>query len=536
VSHCRAFLLRLRSIPTALVIAAAPVACRGSAADAGAGVGAGVVPAGSSAAAESIDGFVHRVVARLGDVPGLAVAVVRDTGAVYVGAAGYRDLEARLPATAATPYYVASSTKSFTAMAAALLAARGRLDLDAPLARYLPDLRLPPARPADSVTIRQLLTHTMGFANDAVVIRTAFTGEWTPRELIALLAKSRVTERSFEYDNLGYVVAGLVIDRVAGTSWKDVLARSLFAPLGMTRTTAYMSRADGWGVAVPYWAGADSAPRRLRPSKRDETMHAAGGVVSTAHDLARWLEANLAEGRPDGVQLLPAHAVEEAHRLQVRLPREQRFGPFRRYGYALGWYWADYGGDTVLQQFGSFAGARAHVSFMPGRRIGVAVLLNVSGPAADVADLVAAYAYDVMLGKPGVRARYDSLLDSAAAALHDAKAQLAAERVRLAERPSTLSLPAASYAGVYTGADLGTMCVGLRPGSRKDGLEIRLGPLVAEASPYTRPDAVRVEFEPGHGEVVRFFVSGRGVDSLEYAGYALRRTSTTSGSVGADCK
>jgi len=532
MSHRRAFLPRLRSIPTALVIAAASVACRSSAADAG----AGVVPAGSSAAAESIDGFVHRVVARLGDVPGLAVAVVRDTGAVYVGAAGYRDLEARLPATAATPYYVASSTKSFTAMAAALLAARGRLDLDAPLARYLPDLRLPPARPADSVTIRQLLTHTMGFANDAVVIRTAFTGEWTPRELIALLTKSRVTERSFEYDNLGYVVAGLVIDRVAGTSWKDVLARSLFAPLGMTRTTAYMSRADGWGVAVPYWAGADSAPRRLPSSKRDETMHAAGGVVSTAHDLARWLEANLAEGRLDGVQLLPAHAVEEAHRLQVRLPREQRFGPFRRYGYALGWYWADYGGDTVLQQFGSFAGARAHVSFMPGRRIGVAVLLNVSGPAADVADLVATYAYDVMLAKPGVRARYDSLLDSAAASLHDATAQLAAERVRLAERPSTLSLPAASYAGVYTGADLGTMCVGLRPGSRKDGLEIRLGPLAAAATPYTRPDAVRVELEPGHGEVVRFFVSGRGVDSLEYAGYALRRTSTTSGSGGADCR
>ena len=80
------------------------------------------------------------------------------------------------------------------------------------------------------------------------------------------------------------------------------------------------------------------------------------------------------------------------------------------------------------------------------------------------------------------------------------------------------------------------MCVGLRPGPRKDALEIRLGPLVAAASPYTRPDALRVEFEPGHGEVVRFFVSRRGVDSLEYAGYALRRTSTTSASGGADCR
>jgi hypothetical protein len=80
------------------------------------------------------------------------------------------------------------------------------------------------------------------------------------------------------------------------------------------------------------------------------------------------------------------------------------------------------------------------------------------------------------------------------------------------------------------------MCVGLRPGPRGDALEIRLGPLSAAASPYTRPDAVRVEFEPGRGEVVRFFVSARGVDSLAYAGYALRRTRTASTSAGADCR
>jgi hypothetical protein len=221
----------------------------------------------------------------------------------------------------------------------------------------------------------------------------------------------------------------------------------------------------------------------------------------------------------DGAPALAARAVREAHKLQVRLPHDRQFGPFRRFGYGLGWYWGDYRGDTLLHHFGSFDGARAHISFMPRHRVGVAVLLNASGPAADVTDLVATYAYDVVLGRAGAEARADSLLDSAATALGDARARIASERERIAARPSTLSLPSEAYAGAYASAELGTMRVE-RSGER---LELRLGPLDAAADFYTRPEAVRLEFGPGRGEVVQFFVSPRGADSLEYAGYVFRR-------------
>ena len=86
-------------------------------------------------------------------------------------------------------------------------------------------------------------------------------------------------------------------------------------------------------------------------------------------------------------------------------------------------------------------------------------------------------------------------------------------------------LPPYAYAGTYTGAALGTMQIDLRG----ETLEIRLGPLEATAGYYTRPDAVRVEFEPGRGEVVQFFVSGRGVDSLAYEDYVFRRATRSSG-------
>lgn len=476
-------------------------------------------PTPTSAEARAIDRFVHQVVARLDDVPGIAVAVVRSDSTVYVGGAGWADREARRPVTAATPFYLASSTKSFTGLAASLLAARGRLDLDAPISRYLPELQLPAPRSADSVSLRQLLTHTMGLSNDAVVIRTAYTGEHTPGQLVALLAKSEVTDRSFHYDNLGYVMAGLVLERVTRLPWQRLLDSTIFAPLGMRHTSAYISRAEPWQVAVPYAPGADGAPQRLTRTKQDATMHPAGGVVSSAADLARWLRVNLANGRLDGAQVLGAAAVTEAHRLQVRLSEEREFGPVRRFGYGLGWYWGTYEGDTLLHHFGEYAGARAHVSFMPGHGIGVAVLVNVSGPAADVADLVATYAYDVLLHKPGIEARYDSLLAAQAVELTRAKAKLVERRAAIAARPSTLTHPAAAYAGDYRSAALGRMHVAAERGR----LRLTLGPLDALADTYTRPDAVRVEFTAGSGEVVQFYPSAGRADSLRYAGYVFRR-------------
>ncbi len=496
-----------------LLLVLSATACRGAPA-----TSVRPTAAGSSRDSVAIDRVVHRIVTRLTDVPGVAVAAVRGDRIVYLGAAGFRDREARLAAVPSTPFYLASSTKSFTALLASLLAARGVLDLDAPLSRYLPDLRLPPERPADSVTLRQLLTHTMGFSNEAVVVRTAYTGEHTPTQLVELLRGSTVTDRAFHYDNLGYVVASLAMDRVTGRPWQRLLDSLLFRPLGMRRTTAFMSEAERWGVAVPYWAGADSVPRRLVQSKRDETMHAAGGVVSTAEDLAHWLEANLNEGRVDGRQAIDAGAIRESHRMQVRLPEPVTFGPFQRFGYGLGWYWGKYEEDTLLHHFGGYAGARAHVSFMPRHGLGVAVLLNASGPAADVADLIAISVYDILLAKPGAAARFDSRLAEAERRLADVKQAVARQRAERASRPSTLTHPLAEYFGAYRSEAMGTMRV-----REQDGrLRLALGPLEATADFYTRPESVRVEFSPGSGEVVQFFVSAR-ADSLEYDRYVFRR-------------
>ncbi|MDX1532316.1 MAG: serine hydrolase domain-containing protein, partial [Rhodothermales bacterium] len=146
-------------------------------------------PAADSAAAfaAAADAFYAETLAAVGAVPGVAVAVVRGDETVYARGFGMADREAGLEATPHTPFYIASATKPFTALAAALLHHRGEIDLDAPLTQYTPGIAFDNVD-AGAVTLRDLLTHTHGLENSAIGLRTAFTGEHTPEDLWALLA------------------------------------------------------------------------------------------------------------------------------------------------------------------------------------------------------------------------------------------------------------------------------------------------------------------------------------------------------------
>jgi len=221
-------------------------------------------------------------------IPGAAVIAVDRNGIVYAGDFGLRDLEAKLPVTKETRFYIASSTKSFTALTTMLLAADGKLDVDAPLDTVLPDLHL-----NRSLAVRDLLTHRLGFQNDAATFRTAYSGEFDQATLYSLIeSKSKSIPRSFSYDNLGYVITAYAIERATGESWKDVVAKRVLEPLGMRETTLRVPPPNT-PVAAPYVFDGDW---RRATSKSDRTMHAAGGIYSTTSDLARFVQMELNHG------------------------------------------------------------------------------------------------------------------------------------------------------------------------------------------------------------------------------------------------
>jgi CubicO group peptidase (beta-lactamase class C family) len=396
------------------------------------------------------------------NVPGMAVVVVRDTGLVRMELLGLREVERARPVTSGTRFYIASCTKPFVATAAAVLAAEGRLDLSAPVRRYLPEFRLADPGLSDSITVRDLLGHRFGLVSRAITRGEAYTGQMTEERYYRLLARVS-SGRRFRYSNLHYTLVGRVIEAVTGRSWKRVVERRLFAPAGMTRSTcsARVLEADT-NAARPYTF--DSGHLAVSGSRKTEaTMHAAGGIVTTPADLARWMRLELNDGRIDGRQVLPAAAL-----LATREPvawdaaeRHPLVETERRLAWGAGWEVREYRGDTLYCHNGEFSGAAAFVSYMPARHLGVAVVANGSGAAVALAEMAAADAYDAALGTTGP----DPLPRLMSFAARPAPADTTGAPT------GRLSRPVRAYAGRYLNEDWGTVEVRAAAG----GLAARMG-------------------------------------------------------------
>lgn len=470
---------------------------------------------------EDVTRFARRLV-EAGLTPGIGVGVAVGDWVVFAEGFGVADMATGRAATGDTPFYIASTTKSLTALAAILAAHRGELDLDAPIVRYLPKARLPEGIARESIKVRDLITLTHGLAGGGpVVIRTAYTGEFTTDQLLDLLRHHAATgaQGAFNYNNLGYNLLGLVLESIYKESWKDVVHRLVVEPLGMSRTTARLSSLPPNLIAMPHaWTPAGFARTGL--DKADANLHAAGGHFASARDLARYVAAHVSGGIVDGQQLLPAAPVRATH--QPRVTQSRQFGPYRRFAWGYGLDIALYEGDTLLSRFGSFSGYRSHVSFMPAHDVGVVVLVNGGGPAFDVADLLANYIYDRLLGKPELETRYGARMDSLVRGAAEQKRELAAHLAERRARLAPLPHPLEQYAGTYESPQIGRMEWRVVAG----GLEMRMGVVRSRAEVFNAAkNELRVEVGSG-GQVAAFdFTRGRGpAHAVTLAGTEFVRT------------
>jgi CubicO group peptidase (beta-lactamase class C family) len=473
---------------------------------------------GQSITPDSLNHVISRLFS-LHLTPGMQVAVVRGNEVIFARGYGYADNEAQRPVTEETLFYIASTTKSLTGFAAALLDYEGKMRLSDPLSRFFPGLVLHSPLRADSISILSLLTHTHGIENEGPVeFRTAYSGEFTRELLLHLLSHHppSKTGRAFSYGNLGYVVAGLAMEEATHRTWQEIVDERVLQPAGMVSTFSHVHDLATEKLAIPYEAE-DGGFRRLRFGKSDANMHAAGGHVSTARDMARWLIIHLNAGSIDGRQIFPPEVVATTDRQWAI--QDRNFGVIHRYGWGLGWDLGTFYGDTLLHRFGSFSGFRSHVSFMPAKGLGVVVLVNESTVGAALADLVAASLYDLLLQKPSAP---DSLKAGMARLQERARnrmAQLVEEKKRRAARPQQLLLPLAACAGAFENEDLGRMTWRVVGGS----LEVTMGVAWSGAEIYDGPaQKFRVELT-GSGEVVTFLHEGNLVTGLKYAGREFQR-------------
>lgn len=468
------------------------------------------------------DAFIRRAMDRIGVVPGLAIAVVDGEEAVLVAGYGVADVATGTPVDADTRFYIASSTKSFTALAIAAMSARGEVDLASPLSTWsrAPGLS---ADIADRVSLADLLSHRSGLDNSPMTFRAAFTGDHTPEVMQRLIAETVTRDDApfgtFRYTNFGYNLATILFEARDGRDWRVLVRDEVLTPLGMADTTGWLSeaRADGAVIAAGHLGHPAGGPVRSPLQKVDATMQSAGGLVSTAADMARWLEIQINDGVLDGHRVFSEGLVASTH--QPLATNDATFGPYTRQSYGLGWQIGRYGDDVLIHHFGNFSGSRAHVSFMPARRIGVVVMVNEDVIAGGLADVVANYVYDWRAGRPDLEAFYDAAVAELVDRRDRGRVAIAGQQAERAARPSMLSQPLSAYVGTYESPRLGTVRIVERDGA----LIVSMGVMEAVAESFTQPESVRVELVPMQGQVIQFGGDGEAPDRLVIVGETFLR-------------
>lgn len=457
---------------------------------------------------DRVDSFMAYLMENLDVVPGYAIAITSPDSTILAKGYGTVAEPDGQPMDADTQVYIASSTKSLTGLAVASLAERGLIDLDLQINRYVPELG---SSAAGKATLRQLLSHTHGLAEEALTWRTAYSGQYSDEILLNIVKQLPAVDahREFSYSNTGYVIASIVLERHFGRSWKHIVEEEVLTPAAMSSTTAFVSALEDTYAQPHSWYGVKN---KLPMSKRDNTMHAAGGHFSTANDMARWLQAQLSGGKLDGRQVFAPGLIDSTHRVNATF--EADFYTYKRRHYGIGWYEADHSGYSMYHHFGSFSGYRSHVSFVPELRIGVAILINdASRPGFNLPDLIANYVYDLAAGIENPESK--------------AKAQIAniAEKIKpLAGRsppvrPRNAPVNEGRYAGRYRNEDFGTIEFTMDDGE----IVATFGNLVSRTT-YKEDGAIRMELVPYDGTLGSFVEDSDGSGTgFQYRGAHYRR-------------
>jgi CubicO group peptidase (beta-lactamase class C family) len=309
-------------------------------------------------------------------VPGLGLAVVEGDRAIHVKAYGLRDPEKNLPMTTDTRYRLASNTKAFTSMAVGILVDEGKVSWDTPVRRYIPELRLADPWAMEHITPRDLLCHRTGLpAHDAA----GWSGKTDRPGLVARLAylePSFDPRTKLQYNNLMFMLAGHLVERVSGVPYEQFVTERILEPLGMEHSTYSHARAFQTGdFAECYWQkdGRLMLYRHDHMPGPDEVnpMSPGGGLVSTANDMVPWLVTQLNGGVCAGKRVVSEQSLAEMHTPQMI---DNWPCPFPELGHSsagLGWFIWTYRGFRLVLHGGFFG---SQLVMLPAKRIGIAFM------------------------------------------------------------------------------------------------------------------------------------------------------------------
>ena len=461
------------------------------------------------------DAFITQVTQKIPEIPAIAVVVIKDDKPIFIKTYGIADKEAGVKADNNTLFYIASSTKSFTALAAAMLDKEGNIKLNEPIVKYSKGITFKNQIP-DKVTVQSLLTHTSGLQNDPLTFRMAYSGEVDTKDINRVFAEATLYVDSnynkYNYDNLGYNIYGVLLKQTIGKNWQDLLQERIFSPMKMDHTTAYISKAINkkMTIASPYIYTGDKGVTRTWLEKKDNNMQSAGGLFASITDVGAWINMNMNMGKLNGKQIFPAEIIQKCQTGYTKTQRDA--APFVGDGeYGLGWQIGKYKNEKVIYHHGGFPGYRSHISFMPDKKIAVAVLVNDGSIGGRTGHMIATYAYDWLLQAGDTEADYSKQLQDLVNSFEAGKKSIQNGFADRAKRTSQLSLPVENYTGKYENSNYGTLEIYVN----NNALAAKLGNIDCVTTAFTEKETVRVEMIPGAGQVIKFKKSAE--DKIESA-------------------
>ncbi len=408
--------------------------------------------AAPSAAPPDLDSVSARVM-RTFEVPGIGLAIVKDGAVVLARGYGVRKLGEPAPVDESTLFGIASNTKIFTATAIGLLVEEGKIEWDAPVIRYLPWFQMWDPYVTRELTVRDLLVHRSGLGLGAGDLLWWPPSTYDRKEIarrLRFVAPATSFRSAYAYDNVLYLVAGEVIESVSRRSWEDFVRERILERVGMSDSNVRHSAAgEGGNVAAPH-ARIEGTVRPIQPFASDNT-NPAGGINSSARDMAKWMLARLAEGQlPDGSRLFSEETSHQLTSLVTPIPiaapePELRAQQMHFRGYALGLNVHDYRGLEVIDHTGGLPGYVSKVALVPALGLGVTVLTNQE--SGEAFNALTYHVIDYYLGGEPTDWVDAYAKVSERARAHVAEVEMSSEAERNAgSRPS---LPLASYAGTY---------------------------------------------------------------------------------------
>ena len=424
---------------------------------------------------KGFDAYVQHVMEQW-QVPGLAVAIVKDGKVVLAKGYGVREVGKPARVDGSTIFDIGSNTKAFTAAALGTIVAAGKLGWDARVVDYVKPFQLSSAYVTQSITLRDLLTHRSGYCDP---------GMWYTSDDSDVIARVRYQRpeygfrAEFCYNNILYLTASRFIPAVTGETWDRYIAEHVFAPLGMDHTvTTSAEVAAANDVAVPHglYEGKIVAIRPYWGHNMD-IMSPVGGINSNADDMSHWMLMLLADGRYDGKTVLDSATVRDMETPQMLIEATSGVGREIRawlpgsafYTYGLGLFIQTYGGHTLVWHAGDIDGMASAVALVPDAQLGVVVLSNMN--QSDARFGIIQHVLNAYLGLPPGNLS-DTLLamtQRAQKAGEAAAAKLAATRDSTGRAPH----PLPDYAGVYDDPFAGAVRVSMEDGH----LVLRLGNL-----------------------------------------------------------